>query len=458
MGELINFDIEDYASMNPTQLEGYELSYELRVRGETTVQGRSEMQQRLRQFLAENPPDASVVPPQIEELPFERVWCRGVITELEKRLERLPLMEDLDRMKSRMIHMAARLARNAAVDSEGFQSQLERLQELRGIWITLRNGQSASVTSQPRSDATLDRTTSMSDDRTSELTPLHDLIRSLSDQVEQLQRQLNQREAASSLVQVRPQTLGNLDRLRGLPVAKWGIDKFDGNPDHLARFLAKVDHFASAEGATAEDLLRHRIHLFTGDALDWVLNVSVSSWTELKAGLNRFVHGASSDFERLMIIDKMRQGQENSSVFINRMVLQFRSLTKPPGESEQIDFILRGLRPNIGSILASNLTLIRVEDVVTAAMRVERVLKARRGVGYVAELGGETPSKGGEAEKVAVEVIPRRYDNHTDKQVKCYNCGIMGHLSDQCQGPMTCFGCGDINVRKRDCAYCQSKN
>ena len=86
--------------------------------------------------------------------------------------------------------------------------------------------------------------------------------------------------------------------------------------------------FPLAEGATTEDLFRNRIHLFSGDAADFVaLTPTLHDWDQLVSEVTRWVRGSNSDYDRLRMIETKKQGRtESSAVYILRMELLFRSL------------------------------------------------------------------------------------------------------------------------------------
>lgn len=159
-----------------------------------------------------------------------------------------------------------------------------------------------------------------------------------------------------------------------LPIAKWKIERYDGQPGQLARFLRTLDQFAEAERMTPEELYRGRIHL--GSAMDWTAwTANLATWEELVAELTLFVHGTRFDSERLRAIEKLRQEKNESCArFINIMELELLSLNTPLSESEKVELLLKGLRADIGVPLASNLAVQSVREVRSAATRMERIL------------------------------------------------------------------------------------
>lgn len=490
-----------YAEINPDYLDGFDLSYELRIRGITTIRDLSEMRNRLREFLREASPESSVIQKEltVSQIEWEKSWCHKILMQIERDLK-WENVGQLDVMRSRLIHVLLRLERNEANSGcQGlFLSLIQKSDGLLHRCHQLLNPNQAygdtimkTDTVEPDSENELSKHTEFNDRSTknfhgvgdstaaataSTMEELLNTVRLLSGGLLDVQGQLSQLRLNTNAGEdsYRPERAQEPPRRFGLPIAKWNIEKFDGKPECLALFLAKLDRYAQAEGATPNDLLQGSVHLFTGRALAWVLNVEVTTWDELKRELTRYVHGASTDRERMTAIEKMKQGSESAADYINDVLLQFRSLRVQPEEQEKVDIILQGLRPNIGVALASNITLNTVRDVQVAAMRVERIIKAQRSVGFVetvnsipATVDPDVPegfveafdqrSRNGQRFRRAGTPPPSR-DGSADRKVRCFNCGLYGHRTEECRGPLTCWGCGAVNVRQTDCTFCQAKN
>lgn len=248
----------------------------------------------------------------------------------------------------------------------------------------------------------------------------------------------------------------------GTPVSKWQIERFDGRADRLARFLIRVNQFREAENVNVEDLFRNRVYLFTGNAADWIANSQARNWGQLVEELRLFSYGCNTDAEILMELAQMRQKNESVAVFVNNLLVQFQCLRVPLPEEDKVNLILRGLRPEIGSVVGANLALNTVNQVMQAAMRVEHLLGTRRGVFAVEET---VPGKrSGVPSAVTAVANGSRADTEgrfrNRKPVRCYHCGQLGHVAHWCPEPtrIGCWGCGREGVRRRECPQCTPKN
>lgn len=258
-----------------------------------------------------------------------------------------------------------------------------------------------------------------------------------------------------------------LEGRSGLPIAKWAIEKFDGKPETWTRFLAKIRRFSEAEGITEGELLQGSIHLFKGDALDWILNNRPKSWNILVEEMSQFVHGTKSDLERLREISKQKQGRENCSTFIQRLLLQFQDLRIELTEEEKIDYILRGLKPELGASLAANILLTSVKDVEKAATRMERIIGKSSQIRMVDALETEDKEvaafagKANNPSKNQSKWSPRpqrrsEVDEKPKKKIFCYKCGEPSHIAIGCRNPpaLFCRKCGYKDRDEKDCPDC----
>lgn len=175
-----------------------------------------------------------------------------------------------------------------------------------------------------------------------------------------------------------PQRLPQFEASRrlGLPIAKWQDVKFDGNEEGLTRFLNRVTQMAIAEGASKEDLFRNKIHLFKGNAADWLsTQTRFRDWDDLVRELTLYVRGSTSDQDRLRSIERMRQTpNETCAVFITRMELALNDLKIPLREGEAVEMIIRAMLPRFRTPLASNTWMLTVRDLRESARRVEKIV------------------------------------------------------------------------------------
>lgn len=250
------------------------------------------------------------------------------------------------------------------------------------------------------------------------------------------------------------------------PIWKWTIPKFDGKEENLPRFLTLLQHYASAEGATSEDLFRGRIYLFIGDAADFVAtNPNIRTWEELVEELRQYVLGSSSDYDRVRMIERKKQSTESCNVYITRMDLLFRNMRTPPTEIQKVHIILRGMKGHIRQALAGNTSLRTLVDLRAAAQQVETVSIGMRemhllDVDPIESESGTQKNKRSPQEKVKTPNNSRGGPGTVASEAKklvCFRCKEVGHYRRECSNAakIFCFGCGQDGVIIKNCPTCQ---
>lgn len=234
---------------------------------------------------------------------------------------------------------------------------------------------------------------------------------------------------------------------RGVPIAKWPIDKFSGKEEDLARFLARIKSLAIAENASKEDLFRNRVHLFTGIAGDFVtLNNHINDWDSLVEEVRRFTMGSTSDCDLLRKIQERKQGKrENCAVYVTHMEMLFKNLRRALAESDRCDIIIRGMRPTIRATLAGNPTLTSLHDLRLAAQRVEKLTLTSP------EFGEEEISAVNRERRGQAQLTPTGL-NQAMKDF-CFNCGDKTHRRPECTNgkQLICYECGKKGVHVSRC-------
>lgn len=240
------------------------------------------------------------------------------------------------------------------------------------------------------------------------------------------------------------------------PVWKWKIQKFDGHDGNLARFLTLVRHYAVAEGATDDDLFRNRIHLFTGDAADFVAtHAEIRNWPQLVDELCQYVLGSNSDYDRLRSLERKKQGAETCAVFITRMDMLFRNMRQPPEEQQKVHIIMRGLKAHIRQALAGNTAILTLSNLRAAAQQVENIYSGSREIHAMDQENNNSRSR--ETRTPRDNSKQNSRDAGSRKPVICYRCAQTGHYKNECRNPpkLICFGCGKEGVIKSECPECQ---
>lgn len=251
-------------------------------------------------------------------------------------------------------------------------------------------------------------------------------------------------------------------RSRGLPVHAWSGVKFNGDPKLFSRFLVRVKQFAEAESTSEDELFRCRVHLFEGDAADWLsTRPDIRTWNDLVTQLSSYIGNGATDFDKLNDLRKWRQGTEPTNAFITKMELFFNEFRSPLDETVKVDLVLRGLRPSIRDLLAANSQIVSVESLRVAACRLEKVMQAF------------SPPTSGQRVQQAPNILPSKFkqapgplNNHNNaasnfqfrdpalaKQT-CFGCGATDHWKNECP-KFACWGCGRFNTRKSNCPNCQ---
>lgn len=249
---------------------------------------------------------------------------------------------------------------------------------------------------------------------------------------------------------------------RFLPMAKWNIEKFDGTEENLARFLSEVRDFAHSENATKDDLFRGKIHLFTGDAADFIRRSRrIRNWDQLEAELTSYCMGSTSDADLLLLIQSKRQGSESCARFCTRMESLFDALQYPIQPQAMVDIITRGMRPEISDALSGNHFIRNVDELRMAAQKVERIKlhgNGRNTFGVEAVMAPEHQKRGERGEKkVESENSEGKTRSDAPRQEglkRCYRCGNVGHTRIGCTSPPACYICGKEGVTSTKCPRC----
>lgn len=263
-------------------------------------------------------------------------------------------------------------------------------------------------------------------------------------------------DSDESIIVTRGGGYGN--QVKPVPVMHWNL-KYSG--DHktltLNAFLERVEELRVARNVHKELLFSSALDLFSGRALVWYRAVrrSLSDWDELVVALREEFQSPSYDEELFDEIRRRTQGpNESISMYIALMTNLFERLTIAIPENNRLRIILRNLSPFYQSQLG--LVEIRtVEELKSMGKRLEirracveaYVPPPRRNQSLEPDLACSTPYMG--------TAVASASDSRTNN-VKCWNCGHLGHISINCRQPHTlhCYKCGHPGVTVRKCPKC----
>lgn len=239
-----------------------------------------------------------------------------------------------------------------------------------------------------------------------------------------------------------------------IPVAKWNIQKFNGDEEELPRFLSTITQYAIAENMPKGEVFRDRIHLFSGDAADFIReSCYAETWDELVVELTEFCLGTISDRELIQKIEQKKQQMENCLIFCTRMELAFKSLRSPLREQEEVDIMIKAMRPEIKRALAgAGITTVR--ELRTKAQKAERLLTNNE----ESRENDEKNSKKYGDEKYRREQNmrePRMVGRGLDRG--CFRCGDPNHRKIECKAPGSatfCYKCKRLGYPFPMCKNC----
>lgn len=287
---------------------------------------------------------------------------------------------------------------------------------------------------------------------------------------------------------------GNLPTSRmirkSVPVYKWGV-KFsgDGKGLSLSDFLSQIEMLAITEKVLGPELLSYAVYLFSSNASMWyqASYKKFRTWQDLVRALKIRFLPPDHDYWLLKEVEKRLQGvDENFSAYLATMELYFQRFTIPLTNQEQLNIVLRNIRPfyseklalvEIDSIADLSAYCRRIENVKYNLDRrfsskptvlLEPALSYRsRTIGekiFELNLSEEGNFETNEHINESVEAITKYESQTSIKPIKrgtilCWNCRTEGHRFNYCpshQRRLFCYKCGREGVVTPECPRCKN--
>lgn len=246
-------------------------------------------------------------------------------------------------------------------------------------------------------------------------------------------------------------------------IAKWGI-KFTGDVRDFSvhNFLERVTELRLARGVSEADLFESAIDLFDAKALLWYRSnrARFNDWQTLTDLLRK--HYEPPDYKARLLQDILSRTQDSSESFVDYyscMLSMFRRYGDA-SEEVQLGIISRNLAPFYTMQLPSVNNLSELEDeclkLEHKKYRADHYKPPVRKRNTYVEPDFAFVSAGvseGEQTEVRVSAIASR---RAAPDLKCYNCGQVGHKFDLCDKPRKrfCYRCGYADVTVRNCPGC----
>lgn len=276
------------------------------------------------------------------------------------------------------------------------------------------------------------------------------------------------------------------------------IKKFSFNGKTCPRaFLIKVNEFSVSRHIEKNELINHAYEIFTDEALHWFRfqkdNNPTLTWDELSNLLIRDFGEIDFDFKLLATIRNRTQGEKESiAVYISIMHGMFQRLTEKLCENEQINILLRNIRPCYSTFIA-NSEIKSTNNLLLACQKYEYCIEksstfiepTSSPYRFAAEFNyrgqpssfnrpasscqpstSSQPPSGKQLNNTKIgnfykPPMPWKgqqypYVNVASYNLFCLRCRINGHCLQTCRKPRTlvCFKCGLKDFKASNCPNC----
>ncbi|CAG4957097.1 unnamed protein product [Colias eurytheme] len=245
-----------------------------------------------------------------------------------------------------------------------------------------------------------------------------------------------------------------------VPISQWGV-QFSGDTSvSVNAFIERVNELKYARNATDEDLWRHAIDFFKGDALIWFRanREYIENWNELVILLKRNFQSPYYQEELLAEAKSRTQGSNESVViYVSAMQNLFNRLPNKISEMEKIMIIIKNLQPYYQRAVCRDV-FSSISDLINVLRILERTkincdnFKEPKSSykSMEPDLAYKSSIENNHEIHEVKALVPKTYSN----KPRCWNCRESGHLFRSCAAPkqrLFCYRCGRFGITSKEC-------